>query len=184
MDAKRDAPAEAELVRRAAEGDLDAMETLYTGYKSLAYAVGLAVCGNASDADDVVQETFLRVFKRLGQWKGESRFGTWLYAAALRTAQNWKSRFVLRRPAPLPQAAPVGPSFLPGEQAEEQERFMAAVKELPEQQRLTLLLKHVRGMSVREIAGLLGSAEGTVKANLHHAVTSLLGRLGRAEGEA
>jgi RNA polymerase sigma-70 factor (ECF subfamily) len=176
MNAEPDPRAEADCLRRAAEGDLDAMETIYTGYRTMAYAVGMAVCGNASDADDVVQETFLRAFRSLGQWRGESSFRTWLYAVALRTAQNWRSRFVRRKAV---QVAAAGEDRPAAEAQEQHEALLAAIRDLPEKQRLVLLLKHLRGLTIREIADLEGCAEGTVKANLHHAVTALARRLGK-----
>lgn len=179
MDLTGENLAEAPMLRRAAEGDLEAMERLYNRYKTMAFAVGMAVCGNPSDADDVVQETFLRAFRKLDQWRGDSQFGTWLYAVALRTAQNWKTRFVHRKTALPPPAEVAAPPASADDRAEERELLMNAVRELPDQQRLTLLLKHLRGLSIREIAALQGCAEGTVKANLHHAVTALLRRFGR-----
>lgn len=175
MNAEPEGRGERECIRRAAGGDLDAMETIYTEYRTMAYAVGMAVCGNGSDADDVVQETFLRAFRSLGQWRGESSFRTWLYSVALRTAQNWKTRFVHRRAVPAAAVA-AGPVE---SREDEHARLLAAIQELPEQQRVTLLLKHFRGLTIREIAELQGSAEGTVKANLHHAVAALLRRLGK-----
>ena len=149
MNAEPDPRAEVECIRRAAEGDLDAMETIYSGYKTMAYAVGMAVCGNASDADDVVQETFLRAFRNLGQWRGDSSFRTWVYSVALRTAQNWRSRFVRRRAVPMAAAVHDRP---PGEAREEHEALLSAIQDLPEKQRLVLMLKHLRGLSIREIA--------------------------------
>ncbi len=160
-------------VRRAADGDSEAMELLYNRYKTMIYSVGLGICGNPVDADEVVQETFLRAFPKMDQWRGESRFSTWLYAAAVRTAQNWRSRFMQRRAVVANVSA--GPSEEP---SEDRDRLMAAIQELPEQQRTTLMLKHIQGLRVREIAAVQGCAEGTVKANLHHAVRALLRRLG------
>lgn len=158
-------------VRRAAEGDLEAMEALYNRYKPMVFSVGLAICGNRSDADEVVQETFLRIFRKLDQWREKSQFGTWLYTAALRTAQNWKSRFLARRPVPVASSASVD--------EDPYEELMAAIQELPEQQRLTVLMKHLQGLRIREIAAIQGCAEGTVKANLHHAICALLRKLER-----
>ena len=180
MNAEPGGPAERECIRRAAGGDLKAMEMIYSDYRTMAYAVGMAVCGNASDADDVVQETFLRAFRSLDQWRGASSFRSWLYSVALRTAQNWRSRFVRRRPVPSALAAAGPGPDATGE--DDQARLLAAIGSLPEQQRLTLLLKHLRGLTIREIAELHGCAEGTVKANLHHAVRALARLLGRDLG--
>lgn len=177
-----DLEAEAEQIQRAAQGDLKAMEMIYMRYKTMAFAAGMAICGNGNDADDVVQETFLRAFRKLVQWRGESRFSTWLYTIAVRTAQNWKSRFTLRTSVPL-TSRDVTAMPQRDEQDAQQEVLHAAIATLPEQQRLTLMLKHIRGLSIREIAHLQECAEGTVKANLHHALVTLMRRLGKVSNE-
>src|SRR5436190_11522915 len=71
------------LIARSLRGDLSAMESLYEAHRQMVYAVGLSVCGNGADADEVLQETFLRAFRSLAEWRGESQFSTWLYAIAL-----------------------------------------------------------------------------------------------------
>ena len=161
---------ETDLVRRAAGGDLAAMEILYNENKSMVFAVGLSVCGNAPDADEVVQESFLRAFRSLTDWRGDARFSTWLYAIAMRASLNWKTRF--NRPALL---APEG-STESDDSAERDEQIAAltdAINRLPLQQRLVVTLKHIRGLSLAEIADIQQCAVGTVKSNLHHAIHKL-----------
>ncbi len=161
---------ETDLVRRAAGGDLAAMEVLYNENKSMVFAVGLSVCGNAPDADEVVQESFLRAFRSLSDWRGDARFSTWLYAIGMRTALNWKARF--NRPAPLAPEASTDAI----DSAERDEQIAAltdAINRLPLQQRLVVTLKHIRGLSLAEIAGIQQCAVGTVKSNLHHAINKL-----------
>jgi RNA polymerase sigma-70 factor, ECF subfamily len=155
-------------VERSRRGDRSAMERLFETYRPLVFAVGLSICGNAEDADDVVQESFLRAFRGLDGWRGESAFSTWLYAIATRVALDWGARFH-RRPRPSPaDAATPDPDL-----DEKRGRLLDALKKLPEQQRLTLILRHFRALSIAEIAEAQGCAEGTVKANLHFAVQKL-----------
>ncbi len=162
---------ERDRVMRAAGGDLAAMEILYNEHKGMVFAVGLSVCGNAADADEVVQETFLRAFRSLGDWRGDSRFATWIYSVAMRAALNWKSRFV-RRPSPPPRDEAETPEP-EAERREAVDALLAAIELLPVQQRLTLTLKHLRRMSLEQIAEIQGVVVGTVKSNLHHAVAKL-----------
>lgn len=162
---------ERDWVRRAAGGDLAAMEMLYNEHKGMVFAVGLSVCGNAADADEVVQESFLRAFRSLGDWRGDARFSTWIYAIGLRTALNWKTRFVKRPPPPRRDEAETPESDL--ERQEAVDALMAAIQELPLQQRLTLTLKHLRKLSLEQIAQIQGVVVGTVKSNLHHAIAKL-----------
>lgn len=163
---------EAELVREAQAGRLVAMEALYEAHRSMVYAVALGVCGNGPDADEVLQETFLRAFRSLGDWRAEGRLSTWLYAIAFRTAINWRRRFLPRsvssrppEPAPDPVDAIVD--------AENSAELRRAIAQLPPQQRIVLTLRHLRGLSLAEIAELQGCALGTVKSNLHHAIARL-----------
>jgi RNA polymerase sigma-70 factor (ECF subfamily) len=163
---------ESRTARAAAGGDLAAMEALFNEHKGMVFAVGLSVCGNAPDADEVVQEAFLRAFRSLDDWRGDSRFSTWLYMIAMRTALNWKTRFVQkpRLEAPEPSTAPD-----PGA-ADREEQLAAltgAIAKLPLQQRLVVTLRHVRGLSLAQIADVQGCALGTVKSNLHHAIVRL-----------
>jgi RNA polymerase sigma-70 factor (ECF subfamily) len=166
-----------DLVRRAIDGDLAAMEALYNRHKSMVFAVGLSVCGNAPDADEVVQEGFLRAFRSLADWRGDSRFSTWLYAIAMRTALNWKTRF--NRAAPE-SPEPVGGPDDSAERAEQLDALTRAIANLPLQQRLVITLKHIRGLSLAEIADVQQCAIGTVKSNLHHAIHRLRELLERA----
>jgi RNA polymerase sigma-70 factor (ECF subfamily) len=163
---------EAELVREAQAGHLVAMEALYEAHRSMVYAVALGVCGNGSDADEVLQETFLRAFRSLGDWRGEGRLSTWLYSIAFRTAINWRRRFHPRTTS----SRPPDPAPDPGDAIVEQENsaeLRRAIAQLPPQQRIVLTLRHLRGLSLAEIAELQECALGTVKSNLHHAIARL-----------
>jgi len=162
---------ERDWVRRAAGGELAAQEMLFNEHKGMVFAVGLSICGNAADADEVVQESFLRAFRSLADWRGDARFSTWIYSIAVRTALNWKTRFVKRPPPPPRDEAETPPPELEREEAVA--ALMAAIEELPLQQRLALTLKHLRRLSLEEVAELQGIAVGTVKSNLHHAVAKL-----------
>ncbi len=163
---------EAELVREARSGSLAAMESLYEAHRSMVYAVALGVCGNGPDADEALQETFLRAFRSLGGWRGEGKFSTWLYSIAQRTALNWRRRFFPRPQAARPPEEAPDPVDAAVE-VESSEELKVAISHLPPQQRIVLTLRHVRGLSLAEIAELQGCALGTVKSNLHHAIAKL-----------
>ena len=166
-------PSEAESIRQAQSGSLGAMEALYESHRSMVYAVALGVCGNRPDADEVLQETFLRAFRSLSAWRGEGKFSTWLYSIAVRTAINWRRRFFPRRPAPLTSEEEASDPADALVEAESSEELRRAVEKLPPQQRIVLTLRHVRGLSLAEIAELQSCAVGTVKSNLHHAIARL-----------
>lgn len=164
-------PTEGELVRGAQSGSLAAMEALYEAHRPMVYAVALGVVCTRVDADEVLQETFLRAFRSLSGWRGEGRFSTWIYSIALRTALNWRRRLIPRPVHRPPEEVPD-----PGAAAEDREsseELRRAIAALPTQQRIVLTLRHCRGLSLAEIAELQGCALGTVKSNLHHAIARL-----------
>lgn len=166
-----------DLVAAARAGSLAAFESLYDRHRSMVFAVALGVCGNGPDADEVLQETFLRAFRSLGAWRGEGRISSWLYSIAVRTAINWRSRFMTKQVVP-PRAETHDPA-VEAEEAEESRALTRAIAGLPPQQRIVLTLRHVRGLSLAEIAELQECAIGTVKSNLHHAVARLKESFGR-----
>ena len=164
---------EAESIRLAQSGSLEAMESLYESHRSMVYAVALGVCGNGPDADEVLQETFLRAFRSLAGWRGEGKFSTWLYSIAVRTAINWRRRFFPKRPAPPAEEGEAPDPSAALVEADSSAELKRAVEKLPPQQRIVLTLRHVRGLSLAEIAELQSCAIGTVKSNLHHAIANL-----------
>src|SRR5262245_49311909 len=96
----RSAGGEADLVRRAAEGDVGSYETLYRKHVGRVHALCLRMARDRSEADDLTQETFIRVWERLGSFRGESAFSTWLHRVAvnvvvaeLRSRGRWRERF-------------------------------------------------------------------------------------------
>jgi RNA polymerase sigma-70 factor (ECF subfamily) len=155
-------------VEQSRRGDRSAMEQLFKSYRSMVFAVGLSICGNPEDADEVVQESFLRAFRGLAEWRGDSKFSTWLYTISQRVAVDWNLRSQ-RRPPPRP---PTG-SASDFDREEETRKVLDALRKLPEQQRLALTLRHFRAMTIAEIAEAQGCAEGTIKATLHFAIQRL-----------
>jgi RNA polymerase sigma-70 factor (ECF subfamily) len=138
---------------------------------------------NHEDAHDAAQEAFLRAYRAIGSFRGDSAFSTWLYRIAVNTCLNFRAA---RKPAAdeLPDAL-ADPR--PGAQAkverdERSQRVREAVSRLPEKQRATVILKVYHDLTHEEVAGILGSTVGTVKANLFHALGNLRKTLGGKAG--
>jgi RNA polymerase sigma-70 factor, ECF subfamily len=129
---------------------------------------------NHEDANDLAQDVFVRAWKAIGRFRGDSSFSTWLYRIAVNACLNFRA---LRRvptqelPEALPDPRP-GASFRV-EQDDEARRVRAAVGRLPDRQRATLILKIYHDLTHEEVARILGSTVGTVKANLFHALGNL-----------
>jgi RNA polymerase sigma-70 factor (ECF subfamily) len=161
-----------ELVDLARRGDGDAFDRLYRQYAQSVHAILLARLP-AADAEEVLQEVFLNVHRRLADLRDPSAFGPWLHAMA-RNAAIDAHRRGRRRPAhgPLPEVAgPAGPD------GELRERVLEHIQALPEAYRETLLMRLVEGLTGPEISRLTGLAPGSVRVNLHRGMEMLRERL-------
>ena len=167
-DAERDA---IEACRR---GEREAFDRLVLRYQRDVYRLCYRFVNNHEDANDLAQEVFLRAWRAIARFRGESAFSTWLYRIAVNACLNFRA---LRRPST--QELPEGLADpLPGAQArlesdDEARQVRAAVARLPEKQRATLILKVYHELTHEEVAEILGSTVGTVKANLFHALGNL-----------
>jgi len=156
----------------------EAVTRLLDLYGSKIRGLALRLCGNAADADDVVQEVFLQALRKWHTFRGDSEPGTWLYTIAMRTCRG-RMRRAGRAPRPMSQLMPWGERTVAaiaaaesdrGHEAERREaveRVQSAIADLPEHLRVPVVLKEVLGVSVEETAAALGLAENTVKTRLH-----------------
>jgi len=156
----------------------EAFDRLVLRYQRDVYRLCYRFVNNHEDANDLAQEVFLRAWRAIPRFRGESSFSTWLYRIAVNACLNFRA---LRRPAT--QELPDGlPDPVPGAEArlasaDEARRVRAAIAQLPEKQRATLILKVYHELTHEEVAEILGSAVGTVKANLFHALGNLRRRV-------
>ena len=175
----RSTEGDGDLVRRAAGGDVRAYEMLYRKHVGRVHALCLRMARDRSEAEDLTQETFIRVWERLGSFRGQSAFSTWLHrvtvnvvVSELRRRGRWRER------ASVQEGAEVGvakPAFSAGGDLD-LERAIAA---LSPRARLVFVLHDVEGYKHGEIAGLTGLAVGTCKAHLHRARRLLREELSR-----
>jgi len=160
----------AALVDRAARGEVDAFEELYREHVGRIYLLCLRMCGDRSAADELTQEVFVRAWQKLGTFRGESAFSTWLHRVAVNTVLGAR-RSTARRESRVRTVGDDLPLDLatteshPG-QTLDLERSIAA---LPEGARTVFILHDVEGFRHAEIARLTGLAVGTSKAQLHRA---------------
>lgn len=172
---------EESLVRACVEGHPEAFDEIVARHRRLVYQVCYRFAGNAEDAADLAQDVFLRAYRAIGRFKGQSSLPTWLYRIAVNACLNKVGE---RRGAmePLDQhgdVAAAGPDAVGQLLAEERaSQVRAAIARLPEKQRATLILRIYQELSHREIAVVLGSSEGAVKTNFFHALKNLRRLLG------
>jgi len=158
------------LVDRAASGEVDAFEELYRENAGRVYLLCLRMCGDPSLAEELAQEAFIRAWQKLGSFRGDSAFSTWLHRVTVNVVLGDR-RSTARREAHVKPARDDFPVDLsasepsPG-RALDLERSIAA---LPDGARAVFVLHDVEGYRHKEIARLIGVAEGTSKAQLHRA---------------
>jgi RNA polymerase sigma-70 factor (ECF subfamily) len=172
--AERERDAERDAIAASQRGEREAFDLLVARHQRSIYRLCYRFVNNHEDADDLAQEVFLKAWRGIGRFRGESAFSTWLFRIAVNACLNFRA---LRRP----QAQPLEDTLLdprPGalvevERSDEAARVRAAVSRLPEKQRATLILKLFHDLTHEEVASVLGSSVGTVKANLFHALANL-----------
>lgn len=169
------------VIRRVCAGDADAFEALVTAYQKQVYNLALRTVGSEEDAADMTQEAFLRAYRSLGSFRGDSKFSVWLYRLTTNICIDFlRSRG--RRPTVSlttvdeddePQEMEVADDRFDPVQSLERAELRRAVQRglnaLPEDYRRILMLRELSGMSYAEIGQVLRLEEGTVKSRLFRA---------------
>lgn len=175
--------ADPELVARTLDGDPAAFDVIVARHRRAVYQVCYRFAHNHEDAAELTQEVFVRAWRGLARFNGDAALSTWLH----RIAVNASLSKVTARAIP---SEPLGHTDRfedclaehPGAALDRRERAAAvrrAIRELPNKQRATLVLRLYHELSHQEIAGILGSSVGTVKANFFHALGNVKKILGR-----
>jgi RNA polymerase sigma-70 factor (ECF subfamily) len=136
---------------------------------------------NHEDASDLAQDSFVKAYKAIGRFRGDSSFSTWLYRIAVNTCRNFRAaRRIAGEELSESLADPGTPVSQRMQEGERSQLVRDAVTRLPERLRATLILKVYHDLTHEEVAGILGSSVGTVTANPFHAVGNLRKMLGTA----
>ena len=174
----------ARFLDRLRAGDDRAFEELVRTYQHRLFGVALRMLGNAAEAEEIAQEAFLRAHRSLGDFRGEAKLSTWLYAIASRLCLNRlaASERRLGRQGEetllrLPHRG-AGPDAAL-EQRELEAALHRAIAELPDERRIVVVLRDLEGLAYEEIAQVLGLELGTVRSRLHRARADLKGKLER-----
>lgn len=170
---------DSELIKRAQEGDADAFADLFHAHKARIYSLCLRMTNNSAEAEDLTQDAFLQVFRKLSTFRGESALSTWLYRIAVNTVLM---HFRKKTPCRLSLDEPCGKSSeskpIRREYGTKDNRLAGcidritltrAIRELPEGYRKVFLLHEVEGYEHQEIAEFLGCSTGNSKSQLHKA---------------
>jgi RNA polymerase sigma-70 factor, ECF subfamily len=172
---------EGELIRRAQRGDAHAYEELVYAYQGIAFRTAYVIARNAADAEEAAQDGFVKTWRALDRFREGAPFRPWLLRIVANEASN-RRRSAGRRAhlalrvageepsgdaAPSPEAALLS--------AEQRATLLAAVEELPEEQRDVVALRYFVGLSEAEVAEALAIPQGTVKSRTARALERLRG---------
>ncbi len=186
-------------VARVKSGDGEAYRVLVDRHSRSVFRLAYRMTGSEPDAEDVVQETFMRAYKQLHRWEARSSFSTWLY----RIAANYSLDLVRRRKRhaevgleetrgngeDATEVVRVLPSTSPGPErlmvsGHVREQISQTLGELSQQERTAFVLRHFEGQSIEEISGALGLSSNAAKHSIFRAVQKLRRALEPLVGEA
>lgn len=184
---KQEVSSDHSLVKRAKKGDKDAYRELVERYQQRVLSVALGVIGNPHDAEDIVQDGFLKAYKNLDSFKGNSSFYTWLYRIVFNLSIDLSRKAYRKNEYSSDDSSKMDAlSYSTGakadlymgkiaapdkefESSQIREGFRAALAELTEEHRAVVVLREIDGLSYAEISEVLGCSKGTVMSRLHHA---------------
>lgn len=177
IDRDRD---ELDLIRRSQQGDTAAFAELYQRYKQAVYSLSFRVVRNQADAEELLQESFIRAYRYLARYNTEYSFYTWLRTIVINLGRDWlrKKRaqqsglesYAAENPQPLRVVNKL-------DQIGDRQLLNQAMNELSNQQRLSFVLFEVEGLTLEEISVQLQCSVGTVKTHLHRARNQLRNKL-------
>ncbi|MFQ6676527.1 MAG: RNA polymerase sigma factor [Fidelibacterota bacterium] len=168
-----------QLVQRYQEGEEGAFDELVTRHYPDSFKFFFRMVGDRMEADDLCQETFIRVHRGLKSFRLESNFSTWLYRISINVANTFFRKRKLRRslfrwadPDSFPSQGEGKNTLIPG--------LWTAIGKLPKKQREVVILRVFHELAFREVGGVLNMSENSAKVNFHHAVRNLRKHLGES----
>ena len=182
-----------ELIERFLKGEEAGFNQLVLNYQNRVYGLCYRIMGSLEEAEEIAQEVFITVYNSLSEFRGDSRFSTWLYRITVNHCKN-RLKYLGRRGYFQSDSLDQGletedgefsrqmesEDFSPLERLEQKEverLVQGKIMELDEEQRAMILLRDLEGLSYQEISEILGLKEGTVKSRIHRARLELKEKL-------
>ena len=168
---------EQQLILQAKEGSHEAFRILVERHMKLAYNVAYGFVCDHHQAEDITQEAFVRVYRSMSSFRGDSEFGTWLYRIVANLSLN-QLKQMKRKENHLLHNVDIGTSVLDtplssSEQIDVTLHIERALHELPTLQRAVVILRHLDDLSTKQVSGILHCSEGTVKTHLFRGLKKL-----------
>lgn len=180
----------ANLIESASRGDIDAFEKIYRVSSGYVFAVAYRVMGRREDAEEVTQDVFVKVYRKLGSFQFKSAFSTWIYRITMNTAINLYRKRSKERLRKVSFDDAIGGDKYPednrgpameAEKKERRELVRSMLMALPEPQRACVVLKDLEGLKYEEIAKVLDINLNTVRSRLSRAREKLVSLYGKGE---
>jgi RNA polymerase sigma-70 factor (ECF subfamily) len=173
---------DAELIQHVAQGDENAFEQLVKKYEHAVFNIIYRYTGHYDDVEDLAQEVFMKVWRHAKSFKGKSKFSTWLYRIVVNHCLNYKSKHrhtlvsldEMTEKEKIPESLVVEVDL---EQRQKAEIIRKAVEELPERQRIALLLSKLEDKSYKEIAAIMKISVSAVESLIFRAKEALKKKL-------
>ena len=172
---------EQQLILQVKEGSHEAFRILVERYMKMAYNIAYGFMNNHDDADDVAQESFVKVYESISSFRGDSTFNTWLYRIVTNHSLN---RLRQKKNSNLAKTNLFNnPIFFsttqPAEAGlnESREIIERTLHELPTLQRAAVILRHFNGLSTKQVGKILQCSEGTVKTHLHRGLKKMRSKM-------
>ena len=169
------------VIERCRRGDPDAFREFFNLYKDRVYSIALRYSGNPAAAMDIAQDTFLKLLSRIGEYRSEASFDSWLYRLVVNTCIDDQRRG--RRMTPFLDGL-IDAVCAPAEsvlhqllRTETEQRVQEVVARLAPEHRIVIVLRYTEGLSYDEIANIVGCSPGTVASRLNRAHKILERRL-------
>lgn len=170
------------VIARCRQGDRDALRALFEAYKDRVYSIAMySLGGDEQLASDVTQQVFIKLMTRIGQFRGDSEFATWLYRLVVNTCRDEQRK--QRRWVPLADSIFMTATVKQSQTGQYASKELArqvqrALGELKPKLRWPILLRYVEGLSYDEIGKVLGCSKGTVASRLNRGHSALGRKLG------
>ena len=170
-----------DLVKRFQNGEEQAFDELVKKHYSTTHNLLIRLSGNSMDADDLCQETFIRVYRSLRKFKAQSQFSTWLYRIAVNVANSHYRKEKVRQLLSFGNDPETMAVEEPTEPRELDPEMWDAINSLPQKQKMVLTLRIFQELPFKVVASILNMSENSAKVNYHHAIQRLKERLGEKE---
>lgn len=166
-----------ELIKNFLQGDESSFNKLVLKYQEKIYLLARRMTGNHLDADEVVQEVLMVLYKKLNTFEFKSSFYTWLYRITITRSLNYIKRRSIKELLPLKSLLnKANNDYDPVSNVENKEKikfFETLLQKIPAKQRQVFILRHFEEMDYEEISKITGTSVGALKANYFHAVNKL-----------